>query len=225
MGNTQERVVNSVDLIMGVLAGVDMLEALREGMLKQRVFRSMFGRGDTDEARGIAENSHIFVNEVASKDESKLPLMEIQFDNEVVEGADLRQRGFLTARVLFPNNLTAKYKVYRTVAMAISRWFASQKAVDDFLRKVPGLTECGENLEFTYDAVFKHGGLTCPALLIRIPFVIDLQRMRVEDGCTDLNADLDAKLLKEIESYFIEITDDEGTVLIEKSKLYPADQS
>ena len=40
MGNTQERVVNSVDLIMGVLAGVDMLEALREGMLKQRVPRS-----------------------------------------------------------------------------------------------------------------------------------------------------------------------------------------
>lgn len=211
MGNTDERVVKGLDQIIGILAGSEILDKLKESLNDQTVFKTIFGSIEKG-------NSRIYIDEFPAVNKTTLPRLELQVDTEQVAGSDLRQTGIINGRILFPNNMSSRFKIYRLVCMAISRWFNSKKAIE-FVRKIPGMTECGENIEFFYDQRFKHSLGECPAVLMRIPYIIDLHRMRVEDGCTDLDGDLDAKLLKEIKIYFIEITDDEGNVLIAKSKL------
>lgn len=213
MGNTNSRLVTGLDQIVGILAGSEILDKLKAALHDQNVFNTIFG---------TLENSRIYIDEFPAVNETNLPRWELQMDSEIVQGSDLRQTGFINGRILFPNNLSSQFKVYRLVCLAISRWFDSKVAVDDFVRKVPGLIECGENLEFLYDQRYNFGAGTCPAVIMRIPYTLDLRRMRIEDGCTDLDGDLDAKLLATIKHYFIEITDDEGNVLIEKSKLSSA---
>lgn len=209
MGNTSERLISGFDLVSGVLAGNLMLETLKTSLLTQTPFQKMFG----------ANGERIFINEVPAYNETILPLWEFQWDTETVQGSDLRQIGFVNSRVLFPNNLNGKFGIYRKLALVIARYFDSQFCVDDFVRKVPGLTEFGEDIEFKYNQIFNYGEMTVPALTMRFPFTIDLRRLRIEEECTDFDGKLQAELIEELETYIVEIQDDKGTVLIEEQPL------
>jgi len=217
MGNTKERVQGGIDQVVGVLAGAEMLDKLKTSILNQNVFQTMFGKITNPKNR-------IFTEKVPAYNETILPLWEFQPITDIVQGAKLHQTGVVNSRILFPNNLSADFKIYRLTAMIVSRFMTSTARITDFLKEVPGLIEFGENIEYSYQQVLTIGEMTTPALVMSMPYTIDLNRMRIEDGCTDLDGDLDALLLAEMETYFLTITDDkevveDRTVLLDKQPL------
>lgn len=214
MGNQQTRLVDGLSEVIGVLAGSEMLAKLKTAIIAQDVFKTMFGD----------EGERVFIEKVPAYNETILPLWEFQPITELVMGGGLRQRGTVNSRILFPNNMSADFHIYRLTAMVVSRFFTSQGRITDFLKEVPGLIDFGENINYSYQQVLNTGQMTVPALVMQIPYTIDLNRMRFVDECTDLNDDLDAELLAEMEAYFLTITDDkevveDRTVLLDKQPL------
>lgn len=207
MGNTQDRVIKGLDEIVGDLIGFDMLEKLKEQIITQIPYQKMFG----------LKGERIFVNEDAAPNETILPLWEFQWDTETVQGQNSFQTGFINSRIIFPNNLSGKYDFFRLVALSIARFFNSQSFLNNFFGQVDGLNEFAENLSFAYNNTYKRGEITVPVLIIRIPFLFDINRFRILNPCTDLDGNLHDPLLRQIESYSLEITDDDienPTVLI-----------
>ncbi len=232
MGQQQRKAVTGVDqvtpsLVDGAspdggarLMGEFMFERLRESIMGEKVFQTIFGGGN-DKADPLQSN--IYLNSMPSYNDTILPAWEFRFSQETVQGADLRQTGRVRSRVLFPNNLKGELNFHRKVAMAIARYFNSALRIDDFLKKVPGLTEFGENLEFQYDLLFVHGGQQVPVITIGIDYIFDIRRFRLENPCTDLDDRLDAELIEEA-VYMLEISgDDEVTgeteILIPESEI------
>lgn len=210
MGNKDLRVDEGLDLIVGVMAGEEMIAKLKESLIKDKVFQTMFG----------ADGRRIFCNEAVAYNDTILPLLEMNVDNETVVSRQGYQIGVVNARVLFPSNLSGKFDVYRMVAMALARYFNSKHCIDDFLRKVPGLLEFAEGAQYFYQNMFVHDALKVPALLMRWPYKIDLARLRREEACTtDFDAKLSDKLIDVFESYFLELKSDNGTTLV------PVDES
>jgi len=220
MGNLNSRAVAAVDTITRPLLGEFMLETLREAILQEKVFQTLFGGG---EDRSDPKTSHIFLNKLVTYNETILPAWEFRFSTEDFAGDDLLVSGLINSRIMFPNNLQGDLAFHRKVALAVSRFFNSNKRLDDFLRKVSGLTEFGENLKVRYDLIFVQGGMQVPVIELGMNYIFDMRRFANENPATDLNARLDADLLKDA-IYRLEISgEDEVTgtseILIAESKL------
>lgn len=216
MGNHQTRAVTGVGQVTGGLVAENMLEATKTAILNQNVFKTIF-------------KNNVFVNDVPAYNETILPAWEFRFSTEKIMGGDLRHEGVVNSRVLFPNKLVGAYDIHRKVALAIGRFFNNPRK--DIFDNVKGLTHIGEDLEFTYDQVFAHGGMQVPAILIKIPFMIDLRRYRIECPEVPLDeAELDADLVEEweqrIQIHGLDTIDDEKSddnILIEESVLSNGD--
>lgn len=203
LGNLSERAEKGIAQVTGGLIGENLLQVLKEAVLKQNVFKTIF-------------NENIFVDELPSYNDTILPAWEFRFNKELIEGFDLRHVGTINSRVLFPNSLIGNVSFHRKVALAIVRFFNADRS--DIFSKVSGLTEIGENIDITYDLLFVQGAVKVPSIVITFPFVIDIRRFTIENPEIPLNDDLDADLIKEW-TQLIEISNELGEVLIAKSKL------
>ena len=207
MGNLQGRAVKAVETITPPLLGEFMFEVLRESIMLEPAFQIMFG-GGTD--KKDPEQSHIFLNNLPSYNESVLPAWEFRFSTEKFEGDDLEVKGHANSRILFPNNLQGDLSFHRKVVLAIVRFFNSAERLNDFLRKVSGLTEFGENLDVRYDLIFVHGGKRLPVITMGIDYIFDMRRFKNENPATDLNARLDADFLRDVTNR-LRVLGDEST--------------
>jgi len=194
MGNQNDRAVKAISQVTPPLIGEFMLEELRKTIMCQKVFQTLFGgKGDKTDP----EKSHIFLNKMPSYNETILPAWEFRFFSETSQGTDLLMPGRINSRVLFPNNLQGDLNFHRKVALAIARFFNADDRLNDFIPAVSGLTEFGENLDIKYDLIFVHGAMKVPVITIGIDYIFDIRRFRLENPCTDFDADLDADLIKE----------------------------
>ncbi len=195
MGNQQGRAVEAIKKVTPPIIGEFMLEELRKTIMCQKVFQILFGGGDdqTD-----PEKSHIFLNKATSYNETLLPAWEFRFFSETSQGTDLLMPGRLNSRIIFPNNLQGDLNFHRKVALTVARFFNADDRLKDFVANVSGLTEFGENLDIRYDLMFVQGAMKVPVITIGIDYIFDIRRFRLENQCTDYDADLDADLIKEI---------------------------
>ena len=208
MGNLETRAKVGISQVTGGLMGENLLEVLKDAILNQSVFKTIF-------------KNNVFTDELPSYNDTILPAWEFRFNKEIIEGGDLRHTGTINSRILFPNNLAGLVSFHRKIALAVGRFFKAPRK--DIFDNVSGLTEIGQKLDISYDMLFVQGGIKLPSIVMQLPFVFDVRRYRIENPEIPLDDDLDAAL-EEDWTTFIEISGvdevaETKTILIPESKL------
>lgn len=215
MGNEDTRVKVPIALVTGGLVGSNLLSQLKADMINQNVFKAMFGN----------TGERIFVAEVPSYNETIFPLIEFYWGNEIYQDGDCYLTGNIKGRIILPSKLGTKTDInfQRAVANCIQRFLGSKK--HNLFAQVKGLTEFGWNSEWLFDRLLPiSAGLVVPAIDFTLPFKFDMTWLRRNQEDVDFDGDLDAALVGWLESIFIQVSDENGDVLIVEGLISETDQ-
>jgi len=201
MGNYEERVARPLSKITGPLIGQEFLTELKKAMLQDRILRALFGE----------KGERIFVEQLPSYNDTIIPLIELHWKGERWQSQNTRVSGVVSAMIVMPADLIGKTDRFRGIAAAFARWMESANGL---FENVSGLIEWGVDAEFKYDNAIQAGALIFPTIDISIPVLFDVHQFHLDHPEVDYTAALDADLLGWITSYGIQLSNDEGTVLL-----------
>jgi hypothetical protein len=197
IGNLENRVNAPLSLAQGPLVGDQLMSSFKDEMIKERVFRQMFGE----------EGQHIFTDRdrTPNMNETILPALLLSWRQETFRSNNVYLDGTIDATLCLPTMLDGQVNNLRRVASMIQRWMSGSMNLWD---KNPGLIRFGYESEFDYGGMAAFGdGFKCPAIQIKIPFRYDLALMRITADSFDPTAPLDAADLLWVEKYLIKVID------------------
>lgn len=204
-GNRDTRVNPAVTAVQGPLIGSNLLEAFKNQIKAQAVFKTMFG----------PNGERVYVNGMPSINESVLPALILGWASETFRSLNVYFDGQISALLVLPTQLTGDYNAQRRVASVFQRFIAGPL---DLLEEVPGLIRFGVESTFEYQGLARFGGFDAPTIIMTLPFRFDLQLMRLGSDY-DPAADLDKADLDFIEGLLLEVKNDDGTELTSQEVL------
>lgn len=152
-----------------------------------------------------------------SYNDTIFPLVEFWWDSETYDNDDVYFSGMIKGRFLLPIKFDGNFNLQRRIAAAFMRFLGAGQ--HNLFKRVLGLIEIGAGISFQYDQIFVADGIQCPAITFRMPFKYDLRVFTRAHADVDYKDRLDADLIGMIESYGIEVKDEEGDVLIAEGTL------
>ena len=187
-GNQKDKVEASWAMVTGPLVGSNLLQKFKSEMIKEAVFRKMFGEtGDS-----------IFIDKVPNINETILPAVILQWSRETYTSNNVYLDGSVDGSIVLPTKLTGDYNALRRVANMVQRWMGGGM---NLWSDVPGLTQFGHGTEFTFDKLAAFDGFRVPLITMRIPFRFDLQYLRLLTDGFDPSAPLDDSDVGFVEEY------------------------
>jgi hypothetical protein len=206
MGNYRERLAEPLAKISGILPGGNLITAIKAAMLVQPVFQKLFGE----------KGERIFVDKLPSPNDTIIPCIEFRWKGERWQSQRTRIFGTVIGMIVLPADLEGHTDRFRAIVAAFMRWIESDHTL---FSDVSGLMEFGKNADFKYDSAIRAGGDLLPVIDFTLPVTIDLTIFRAENPDIDLDAALDADLIGWIETYNIQISDENGVVRIKSQTL------
>lgn len=206
MGNFDKKVAEPLSKISGPLIGENLLTAVKESMLKQGVFRKLFGE----------KGERIYTDKLPNYNDTAVPLIEFRWKGERWQSQHTRIYGTVVGSIVLPADLQGRTDRFRTIVMAFTRWI---EASNDLFKRVSGLIEFGTNADFKYDEAIRAGADIFPVIDFNLPVVFDLTIFADENPEINLDGALDADLYGWIETYNIKLTDEDSNVLIDTQVL------
>ena len=192
-GNQKTRIDFPTDLVRGPIPGEHLFEVFKSEMVKENVFRLMFG----------SLGERIFTTEQPNLNETILPALILQWRSETFQSNNCYLTGSVSAWIILPTRLKGDYNSLRKVGSIFQRWTAGAMSLFD---KVPGLTMFGFGAEYNYDGLVSTSALSAPAIQITLPVKFDLQLMRLQ-APYDPTAPLDDSDVGFVEQYLLEVKD------------------
>lgn len=197
------------------LVGASLLDEIKRSMIGdasislagEAIFRTMFGNtGD-----------RIYTQSLPSYNDTKVPLLELMWSRERFDNWDTEMSGSILGRIVLPVSLRGDFQKLRSVAQLLVRFFGAGQ--HKLFQRVSGLTEVGAGMEFQYDQLLAVNALVFPVITFTLPFKFDLYLFSQQNPGFDVHGHLDDPLLGNMESYAIQITSEEGDVLITEGTL------
>ena len=219
MANNQiERVENAISEVQGPLIGSNLLQSFKDQMLKQEVFRIMFG--------GSAECAdRIYVRKMPNVNESIVPFLILSWQSDTFRSFNQYFDGTIKGLLALPAHIQGDYNAQRRVGNMIQRFMGGpMKMFDPAVN--PGLIEFGIGTQFVYDGLANFSGIQLPVIQMTIPFKFDLQQLRIQSPGFDPFSDLDEADLLWVEKYSASYIDgNDKKVLIEEGAILDTGQN
>lgn len=194
MNNQEARVEAPIAITEGRLIGSNLMDSFKDQLLKQKVFREMFGDG----------GERIFYKKMPNVNESIVPMLVMRWATDKFKSVDTYFEGTIDCAIGLPTRVDGDVNALRQVANLFQRFIGGPMQMFD--PKInPGLIKFGYDTEFKYGGMFKLDGVSLPAIEFTLNFVIDLQKLNIDDPSFDYFADLDTANLPWIESYSLSI--------------------
>lgn len=197
--NFQTKVHPAIQAVGGRLIGDNLLQAFKAEMIKEDVFKTLFGpTGD-----------RIFIDKIPNWNETIIPAIILGWKSETYTSRDTYYEGMVTGMVALPMQLAGDYNNLRRVGNMVQRWMGGAMDLFSGENLVPGLIRFGYGAEFNYEGLAKFDGFSAPAIQINIPFKFDLQLLAQTLDGVDFSGPLDATDLGFIEKIILEVHDGE----------------
>ena len=162
MSKAKDKIDQAFGVLAGPLYGDDILPKLKEIMLEEQVFRSLFG----DTGKKIDIDGSINISSEI------MPILELRIINESFPSPGSYHTGRIEARLLLNNSFQSNYGKKRQLALLFKRYFDSDRYRDIFER-VAGLRDLGGNLRADYSLMYRVGGNAVPGIKLSFDFELD----------------------------------------------------
>lgn len=206
MGNKQERIDRPLKNVLGPLVGEDLLINFKKELIKERILQAMFG--------GAGER--VFITDHPNLNESIVPAFMLDWRQETFNSNRAYFEGTISAMIVLPTQLSGDTNGLRRVASMIQRWMAGTMDLfnsesDSF---VPGLVKFGYGATYDYTGLADYSGIKFPSIQITIPFMFDLELLRLESNGFDPNQPLDDSDMGYLESIGLTVYETDNNTII-----------
>ncbi len=186
-----ERINQVFNSLAGGLPTDQLLESIKSIMLQEPLFQILF-----DET-----GSRINIDEVEPKVLTHTPYIQLRTASETYESSNTFLTGSIDTRILLPVSFSGDFLKKKRLAHVFYRFFISDKFREIFTM-VAGF-EGFNNIRFNYNAMFIVGRDRIPAIVMTLPFSLNLYRWKLENREIDYTEPLDGEL-NDITSYELE---------------------
>lgn len=204
MTNTEQRVVAALNIVQGPLIADNLLTELKVGLLKEQVFKTLYGN--------LGER--IFVAQVPNYNQTITPFLEFYWGRDTYTNFDIYFGGTINGRIGLPAKLRGDTNQQRRVATALQRFFGAKSCSDMLHPQVPGLIEFGIGTNFEYDRLLDIDGLKIPVISFIIPYKIDLHLYEQANEGVDFRDVLDSQALPNLGTYTLNLVNELQNVLL-----------
>ena len=183
--------------VSGPMPADNLLEKIKEVMLKENAFKSLFG--DKGERLNVGEKINL--------SRGAIPFMQLRHQNDSFPHDDGHMTGNVEGRILLPTGYAEDFGTKRQVGLLLYRYFQSDNFLELF-NLVDGLTMI-ENLRLDYSTSYLLNSNQFPAILFTFSYRVDLHTWKIKNPQIDWAEPLDGAEFN-IESYGITIAVDDG---------------
>lgn len=213
MSKTKDRINSAFEILTGGLPGDDILPRLKELMIQETFFTTLFG----DEGKRIDVDGGLSISP------ESLPVLELRLISETFPTRNSYRTGVVEGRILLNNSFKSNYNKKRRLALIFDRYFSSDKyhAIFDM---VPGLIELGKNLRADYALMYRVGSIAVPGIKLRFDFKLDPYLWRKENKNIDWDEPLDGDEFSVTDSELQLLVEDTDELLTTQEIYNPEDE-
>lgn len=206
MGNKQDRVEKPLKHISGPLIGENLLINFKKEIIKERIFQTMFG----------AHGERVFITDHPSLNETIVPAIMLDWRQETFNSNRAYFEGSLSGMVVLPTQLSGDTNGLRRVGSMLQRWMGGGLNLFDPSSEsfVPGLVKFGYGTSFDYSGLADYSGIKFPSIQLSIPFMFDLELLRLQSDGFDPNQPLDDSDMGFLESIGLTVYETENNTVI-----------